>query len=185
MEIEVKVQVENLKHFEDTARSLGWSVKKERHFERNVLFDYPERLLTSRGCLLRVRETPKGGLLTFKGEDQGDPDFKVRPERETLCEDPKAMMEILEMAGFQRFFVYEKYRSEYCAEDATLCLDELPFGTYLEIEGEPDTIRRVAAHLGIEEGAFLKNSYVDLYRQVCLHQGRPMGDIVFDEESNS
>lgn len=95
------------------------------------------------------------------------------------------MMEILEMAGFQRFFVYEKYRSEYCAEDATLCLDELPFGTYLEIEGEPDTIRRVAAHLGIEEGAFLKNSYVDLYRQVCLHQGRPMGDIVFDEESNS
>jgi len=153
----------------------------ERHFERNTLFDYPERLLTERGCLLRVRSTPEGGLLTFKGRDRRDASFKVRPERETRCEDPDAMMGILESVGFRKFFVYEKYRSEYAAPGALLCLDELPFGRYLEIEGTPDSIPRVAALLGIGERAFLKSSYVDLYREICSREGRPLGDIVFEE----
>lgn len=179
MEIEVKVPVADLEATRSRAKGLGYGVVKTRHFEANVLYDYPDRSIALSGCLLRIRETPDHALLTFKGKVVHDPQFKVRPEMETTCADGSALRGILESIGLRPFFRYEKYREEYRGEGALLCLDELPFGSYLELEGEPATIEALAKALDLDPATFIKRSYADLYGEYCRGRGIPFGNIVF------
>ena len=179
MEVEVKIAVESLEPYERRAEALQYTVRRPFHFEANTLFDFPERALLHTGCLLRVRETPAGGVLTFKGKVVQHDHYKVRPEHETPCADPAAMREILQSLGLTAFFRYEKYREEYRAEGAVLCLDELPFGAFLELEGSPEGIEALAAALALDRAAFNKRSYADLYAENCRKEGKPFGDIVF------
>ena len=152
---------------------------RPRHFEANVLYDFPERTISLAGCLLRVRETEVGALLTFKGRVQEHERFKVRPETETVCDSAPAIHGILESIGLRSFFRYEKYREEYEGAGALLCLDELPFGHFLELEGEAGTIEAMAAALDIAPDRFIKRSYADLFGEHCRQLGVPFGNIVF------
>ncbi len=179
MEIEVKVPVESLEAVREKARSLGYALAAERHFEGNILYDYPGRPLGAVGCLLRIRQTPRGGLLTFKGKVVQHESYKVRPEHETWCDDADAARQILDAIGLRPFFKYEKYREEYRAGEAMLCLDELPFGNFLELEGPPEAIETLADALGLNRDSFSKRSYADLYAEHCRAQGQPFGDILF------
>jgi adenylate cyclase class 2 len=179
LEIEVKVAVPDVRAVAEKARGLGWELVRRRHFEANVLFDYPERSLSLSGCLLRVRETESGALLTFKGRVEEHERYKVRPETETTCESGPAVRAILESLGLRPFFRYEKFREEYGGPGALLCLDELPFGHFLELEGEAGAIEAMASALGIDPDRFLKRSYADLYGERCRELGVPFGDIVF------
>ena len=45
---------------------------RERHFEDNVLFDDAAGSLRASGTVLRLRATPHGGVLTFKGPREDD-----------------------------------------------------------------------------------------------------------------
>lgn len=181
MEIEVKVAVADVRTVAEQARALGWKVARPRHFEANVLFDFPERSLSLSGCLLRVRETEAGGLLTFKGRVEEHDRYKVRPETETLCDSGPAVRSVLESIGLRPFFRYEKYREEYQGPGALLCLDELPFGHFLELEGESEAIEAMAAALNISPERYIKRSYADLYGEHCRKLGVPFGDIVFPQ----
>ena len=179
MEIEVKVAVPDVGAVAEQARGLGWELVRPRHFEANVLFDFPERSLSLSGCLLRVRETEAGALLTFKGRVEEHERYKVRPERETLCDSGPAVRAVLESIGLRPFFRYEKYREEYQGPGALLCLDELPFGHFLELEGDAGAIEATASALGISPDRYLKRSYADLFGEHCRERGIPFGDIVF------
>ena len=56
--------------------------------------------------------------------------------------------QFLEALGYQKSGYYEKYRTTYELEEALIMLDELPFGSFLEIEGETvEQIRAVSAKL--------------------------------------
>lgn len=179
MEIEVKVPVDHVSAIAERARVLGYVPVRDRHFEANVLYDFPDRSLSISGCLLRVRETPEGALLTFKGRVVEDATFKVRPETETVCDSGPAVRSILESIGLRPFFRYEKYRQEFRAGEALLCLDEMPFGHYLELEGTPDGIDALARALDLAPASFIKRSYADLYGEHCRNLGIPFGDILF------
>lgn len=181
MEIEVKVAVEDLEPYVRLAEKLGLERLHGRHFEANTLFDFPGRPLAISGCLLRVRETEGGGLLTFKGKVQQHERYKVRPEEETLCDSGPKMRSILESIGLRPIFRYEKYREEYQAPDAHLCLDELPFGCFLELEGTPEGIERLAEGLELDPKTFLRRSYADLFGEHCRKMGVPFGDILFKD----
>lgn len=185
MEIEVKVPVAGVAGVKARAQALGYEIHRERHFEANILYDYPERSISLSGCLLRVRETPQGALLTFKGKVVHDPTFKVRPEEETTCADGGALRSILESIGLRPFFRYEKFREEYRGEGGLLCLDELPFGDFLELEGEPAAIEALARSLELDPASFVKRSYADLYGEHCRKLGVPFGNIVFPESGHA
>ncbi len=179
MEIEVKVPVEDVRAIADRARRLGYELLRDRHFEVNVLYDFPDRSLSISGCLLRVREVPGSALLTFKGRVVEDATFKVRPETETVCDSGPAARAILESIGLRPFFRYEKFRQEFKAAGALLCLDEMPFGHFLELEGTPEGIDALAEALDLSPASFIKRSYADLYGEHCRNLGIPFGDIVF------
>jgi len=182
MEVEVKVPVAALAPVRERARSLGWPQKVERHFEANTLYDYPDRSIGASGCLLRVRETPRGGLLTFKGRVVPHEHYKVRPEHETWCDDAAALRALLHAVGFKPVFRYEKYREEFEGPGALLCLDELPFGTFLELEGTPEGIEALTEALALDRGTFNRRTYADLFAEHCRHAGLPFGDILFPQE---
>jgi adenylate cyclase, class 2 len=181
MEIEVKVPVDDAGRYGRKAEELGYERIKPRHFEANTLYDYPNRPLSLSGCLLRVRETPDGALLTFKGKLVAHDRYKMRPEHETVCDNGGSLRTILENIGLRPFFRYEKYREEYRAPDAVLCLDEMPFGHFLELEGTPDGIERLAGVLKLDPDTFIRRSYADLYGEHCRKLGVPFGDILFPE----
>ncbi len=56
----------------------------------------------------------------------------------------------LEILGFTLKLVYEKIRVEYnpaSPKRAIVCLDELPFGYYMEIEGTPEEIAYIEENM--------------------------------------
>ncbi|MCX7829666.1 MAG: class IV adenylate cyclase [Acidobacteria bacterium] len=183
MEVEVKVPFKNVEEVRNKILKAGGVLKRERHFESNFLYDFSDRSLSAQGCLLRIRELPEGALLTFKGKVLQHEKFKTRPEAETLCQDKTAIKGILHSIGLKIYFRYEKYREEYNLCNALVCIDELPFGFFLEIEGDEENIEKVAEILVLDRNLFSKKSYAAIYAEICREQGKPFSDILFEPEN--
>jgi len=88
-EIEVKLRVATAEAAREALRRVGAVPERERHFEDNVLLDDERGSLRASGSVLRLRRTPHGGVLTFKGPRQIAEGVKSREERETVVEDPE------------------------------------------------------------------------------------------------
>jgi len=61
------------------------------------------------------------------------------------------MEQIIQSLGYKLSVVYEKHRKTWHFLDVEVVLDELPFGVYMEIEGEVDAISNAEKALGIRD----------------------------------
>ena len=61
-ETEVKVRLASVREARERLAAIGAVVVRERHFEDNVLYDDAAGTLRATGAVLRLRETPQGGL---------------------------------------------------------------------------------------------------------------------------
>jgi adenylate cyclase class 2 len=129
---------------------------------------------------LRVRRDGSETVLTFKGAQQPGP-VKSREEIETTMGDPAAAEAILAAIGFRQCFRSEKYREDYDIDGVVVIIDDTPMGVFVEIEGTPDAIVRVAAAIGRSPADFELASYPGLYRRWCERTGRTPGDMVFGD----
>ena len=66
-ETEIKLRLASVEAARESLRRIGARLVRERHFEDNVLFDDAAGSLRARGTVLRLRRTPHGAFLTFKG----------------------------------------------------------------------------------------------------------------------
>jgi len=147
-----------------------YPVLKNRHFEDNLLLDRDGELRAADSAL-RLRRACGQTTLTFKGpQQQGSARLKQRPEWEcrieqgTTLEQGAALEHILAGLGYLPAFRYQKYRSEFRFDaSTTLCFDETPIGTFLEIEGPVETIAEAARALGVAELPAILESYPKLY----------------------
>ncbi len=153
-----------------------------RHVERNLVFDTPDRSFKGRDMLLRLRSKigRKGSrsVLTLK-QPPGHAvpqDVKVYDERETLVDDFDAMRSILEGLGYDAAFRYEKVREEWRLDGVEICLDTMPFGDVVELEGERDAILACAGRLGLSMDSSSTGTYHDLNRAWRARQGLPHDD---------
>ena len=178
LEIEVKFFVRRPAPLRRRILDLG-ARTRGRVFEHNALFDDRRRTLTARGALLRLR-TDSAHRLTYKtpAEESSD-QFKVLHELETTVADAAVVRRILAGLGFAPVRSYEKWRETFILDAAHLCLDRLPYGHFLEIEGDGDTIRRLAAALGFEWHRRILGTYQDLFRIVAEQEGLGFEDITF------
>jgi adenylate cyclase, class 2 len=85
----------------------------------------------------------------------------------------------LRALGFQPKFRYEKFRTSFSLRGLHLDLDETPVGTFLELEGHPAAIDRVARALGYKPSAYIRGTYWDVYAADCRRRGRPIKNMVF------
>jgi adenylate cyclase class 2 len=207
-EVEVKLRVPDLAATRRRLARLGLRpVTMGRVYERNTLFDTPQGGLAKHGQLLRLRvEEPPGksggrdagknrlAVLTYKGpSEQATPEqaaqarrYKVREEIEAGVADPEQVQAILEALGLRGWFRYEKFRTHYrlsasfrWALGLEVALDETPIGNYIELEGPPGAIDRLAELLGYTPGDYITKSYVALYLADCRKQGIQPADMVF------
>jgi adenylate cyclase class 2 len=179
LEIEVKLEIPNLRRLRRDLLEMGCEEKVPRSLERNWTWDFSGRPLRRQGKLLRVRQFAGQCLLTFKGAAQQSEYFKIREERQTEVQDPVVLGVILERLGLEVVFRYEKFRTSYCLRlpgkrhSVDLSIDETPIGNYLEIEGKETDIYRVAGQLGFDKNAFIKESYLALFAKSRLRRRQP------------
>ena len=139
-------------------------------FEVNTLYMSPG--LEQEGAILRLRRIGTRAILTFKKRFSSSSSIKRQLEEETAVEDADAMQRILDRLGFKASLIYEKRRRTWKYHSTEIAIDELPFGWFMEIEGDEDDIVAVERALVVEGLTAEEATYPALTRQ----HGKPVGD---------
>jgi adenylate cyclase class 2 len=177
IEIEAKFYLRDLKPLREILHSLGGCLIHERILERNWRFDTPNRRLSSAGEVLRLREDHRIRL-TYKRPLRGTLE---RLEIEIEVDDRKNARLFLEAMGFEVFFMYEKFRETYKFNDVEIVLDEVPYGSFVELEG-PSTayVREAATQLWLNWEHRLTSTYLGLFEQLKEKLDLSFSDATFD-----
>ena len=138
-------------------------------FEENILF--AGETLDLERSVLRLRRVGKRATLTYKERFPSRSDIKHQQEDETGVADPEAMASILDAMGFTPALVYEKRRETWALGKTEIVIDELPFGLFMEIEGDEAAIREVEAKLSIKRLKSENSTYPQLTRAHGKDQG--------------
>lgn len=155
-----------------------------RWFESNTVFDDAKRSLKASGTLLRLREKSGRFILTFKHAARVvvTADAKICEEHETDIADTKAMAEILAGLGYAPALRYEKIREKWNLAGCEVCLDTLPFGMFVEIEGSEAGIKTCATDLGLPRDKASTATYHELNQRDRQAKGVTGDDsFVFDD----
>jgi len=163
VETELKLRIPATGPYRPLLEALGFREVAAAQPELSVLWDQDGRLRGT-GSALRTRTYAGQVRLTWKGPKVPDALLKIRPEQETGIEDGAALEAILRALGFEPVLRMEKVRSVWARTELEACLDETPFGCYLELEGEPQAIRAAMEGLGLAPDRAEPRSYPELYQ---------------------
>jgi len=152
-------------------KETGAEVVREEEFEENTIYTGPG--LDPRGRVLRLRRVNGRALFTFKERHPSPSAVKRQREEETEVSDADALAAILEALGYRAALVYEKRRATWRLNDAEVVIDELPFGLFLEIEGEEPSILSTEKLLDLEDAEAEHAPYPEL----TLRHGTKRGDV--------
>jgi adenylate cyclase class 2 len=183
-EVEVKFRVADPEALTRRLRDAGFHLETQRTFERNILYDTPDRRLRAQTAILRVRRYGERWVVTYKCLPQNHnpaAPHKHRDETETQVQDGEAIGHIFTQLGFQPAFIYEKWRTEFADSTGHCVLDHTPIGDYAELEGPPDWIDATGHKLGVEPGEFLTLSYGRLFEKWVQETGSSAHNLTFDE----
>ncbi len=178
IEIEIKFHLENPGATRAAIIDLG-AISLGRAFETNHILDNRGLALFQNRSLLRLRQADRAWL-TFKSPPSApDSEFKIQRELEVQISDFTTTRKILEALGFTTVRVYEKWRETFKLEDTHFCMDELPYGEFLEIEGTEKNIPALSERLGFawEKRSIL--NYHELFELVKAELLLPFKDITF------
>jgi len=163
LETELKLRIPATGPYRSLLEALGFHEVHPAQAEVSVLWDRDAQLRAT-GSALRTRSYAGQSRLTWKGAKIPDALLKIRPEQETGIENPEALEAILHALGFQPVMRMEKLRAVWERAELEACLDETPFGCYLELEGESLAIRAAMEGLGLAPDRAETRSYPELYQ---------------------
>lgn len=178
-EIEAKFYVQDLNKIKERLGDLDARLIQERVPEVNLRFDLPDGRLRSQGQVLRLRRDTETKF-TYKGGDKNNQGLLSRQEIEFVVGDFEKAKQFLEALGYRQVFFYEKYRATYQLEENLIMLDELPYGSFVEIEGEAEeSIRALAEQLNLDWDAAVDRSYTLLFEDVRKSMHLTFQDLSF------
>ena len=180
LEIEIKFFIPDLAPIRHRLRHLGAVCTGQRGFEHNVRYEADDNRLLKKRCLLRLRKD-RTTTLTFKSPPRKiDTRFKTYRELEVGVEDFDTMDAILTALGFMHRQVYEKWRETWQLGATMICLDDLPFGSFLEIEGPAEAIMQRVGDLRLDWDRRILSSYLGLFEALRQKESFPFTDVTFD-----
>ena len=184
-ETEAKFYVLNLAEIEVHLQDLGARLIQARVLETNIRFDLPDARLQSDRRVLRLRRDTDARL-TYKSASTNEQGVLSRTEIEFFVGDFEKAKEFLEALDYQPIFYYEKYRTTYVlqlSEGSThIMLDELPYGDFVEIEGETvESIRQVSDALHLKWKAAIGTSYSALFKRVSKTLNLSFQELSFEK----
>ncbi len=163
--------------------ALGARLVYPRVLERNVRYEDAQNSLTGRGVVLRLRQDSRARL-TYKDGGAVHDGISSRSELEVEVSDFQLMHLILERLGFHTALIYEKYRTTYEYYGAEIVIDELPFGNFVEIEGDAPTIESIVQALGLQGAQRVTASYTALFEKLKAALNLPFRDLTFENFEN-
>jgi adenylate cyclase, class 2 len=182
VETEIKLLVSNLDDVAARLIVLGAALHAPRVFERNARYDLPDGSLTAKGVVLRLRQDSRARL-TYKEAGTLSDGVMSRFEAEVEVSDFGAMETILLRLGYVFSFAYEKYRTTYVLNRCEVTLDEMPFGSFVEIEGEAGAILEVVRQLDLDSAPRIELSYAGAFNALRAHLGLSFKDATFENFS--
>jgi len=151
------------------------------YFEQNIVFDDEKGSLGKRDFLLRLR-TGLCNKITLKlpMEEPCSGLSKNRREYEATLDNFDDMQAIFRHLGFRIRLRYEKFRQVWNTGGVKICLDILPFGKFIEIEGPERAIMEAIRKLGLDLSVATANTYHELNQVLVVKGGTAREDFVFD-----
>jgi adenylate cyclase class 2 len=180
-EIEVKFSLRDRADLLRRLHEIGAQRLYPETFEDNIVLDRRGELRT-RGSLLRIRKFGKYSIATYKGPMSIEGGVKSREEVQTGIESFELAIQLFDALGFKPVFRYQKFREVWRLRESEVVLDRTPIGDYFEIEGPIDTIRTIAAELGMNMDQAIRQTYADLYRQARRTRSDLGENMVFSPE---
>ena len=178
MEIEVKFFLTDARRIFHRLSALGASARPEV-FETNIRFEDAGHSLKKSGKLLRLRRDVSCRLTYKCPPETDDPDCKVLRELEVEVDDFDTMAGILQALGYHPVQVYEKRRQAFGWRDLQFCLDNMPYGPFLEIEGPKESIKDAARQLGLAWEDRILANYLAIFDILRDKFGLPFSDVTF------
>ncbi len=179
-EIEAKFFIFNLPALLEKLQRLDAVELRPRMLEVNLRFDTRDRKLSQRAQVLRLRLDDQA-ILTFKSPGEIVDGVISRTELEVVVSDFQTTRALLEALGFQVFMTYEKYRQNFKLNDLVASVDEMPYGNFIELEGNsPEHVRSTAALLGLGWEQRINLSYTALLGLYNQNTGNTFRDLSFE-----
>jgi len=179
LETEVKFKVEDFSAVREQLLAAGAKQIQPRTLEVNLRFDDAKNGLRAAGVVLRLRQDTRATLTLKLPVGPWSTQAKTLRELEVEVSDFETARQILEGLGFSIWFIYEKHRTVYHLAEAEICLDELPFGCFVEIEGSLEQIGKVTGRLEMAGAERITTGYYTLFQQAKGRLNLPFNDCTF------
>lgn len=183
IEKEIKLEIFDLTKLIEMLEKKG-AKKESGAFQQTTRMDTPDKDLEKRSIFLRVRSGEKN-IVTLKEKLKDNNDVFERQEIETIVHDVDKMIAIFTHLGYTKQLIMEKYRLNYLYKQSKLAIDELPFGCFLEIEGEFDDIDEIVKDLELDISKKITVSYWDLFEAYKAENGIKADNIEYKKKHKS
>ena len=155
------------------------------HLERTFGYFKEDFLNIKEGIFPRIKyvEGPsKEIILTVKRKTKDNAHFFEREEMEVKIqggESVETLREILKSLGFNKEIIFEKKRKNVLKDDIIISFDELPFGFFVEFEGEPETINKYLDEFNLSSRPRITRAYLGLWEDYRKDHGITEENCVF------
>ncbi len=181
IEIELKFEIEDAEKIAQALRGLDFAPKRERTYEKTVMYDNPAGLMQTTDGRVRVRQSGDRVEFSYKIPITRD-EIKQELEYEVMVSDFSELEKILAKMEFTPTTSYERYRTELEKNGVKATIDEYPFAKFLELEGPEDKIKVAAEGLGFDLKDNLTDSCDTLFTKWRKEQGlEPVPHMRFDD----
>lgn len=178
-EIEIKLYAPDLDAIRVRLEAGGARLEHPRVYERNIRYDNAAHTLVSSGIIIRLRQDSRARLTYKEPGTVLESGIYARYEAEVEVGDFEKMHTILQKLGFAPSMIYEKYRTTYAYEGAEIVLDEMPYGRFVEIEGDEAAIQRAVERFGFANMTRFNAGYAALFENVRRNLGLTFRDLTF------
>jgi len=189
-EIEVKFKIKDKEKLLEKLRILGGE-KKESVFQRTYGFFTDNYSNIKEGMFPRVRVDDPGvinssAVFTVKVKKEKKSRYFERDEYETEISNYKAVIDILKKFGFTNIHTFDKVREIWILPGSNLeiLIDTLPFGIFIELEGEKENIEKTIERLELK-GKRITRAYLGVYEDYCKENNLKIEKDILFKEINS
>ncbi|MBI4993741.1 class IV adenylate cyclase [Candidatus Wolfebacteria bacterium] len=144
----------------------------EKIYQKTVMYDNSNGLMQKSNGRIRLRQTGKEVTLSYKLPLSSET-VKKEIEWETKIDSWIIGDNILKAMGFNKTTSYEKYRISFNYKKVRIDIDEYPFSTFVEIEGNEKDIKKTALDIGFNLNKALTKACDNLFSEWRKARGLP------------
>lgn len=164
LEIEYKILIKSPDQIIRLLKKNNFIMHTGRTHEMSTMFDNPDGLMQKTDGRIRVRKSGENVEFCYKKPITRE-GIKKEIEYEVIVSDYRILVDILQAMDYYETTSYERYRTEFRKGGVKATIDEYPFATYLEVEGDEQDITEEVKALGLNPGDNLTDSCDTLFQQ--------------------